>query len=671
MLLCCCDTCCNLRSWTDNSGLETSWSEHIGSSDDCSNSSVVSVWMSGTNLYVTGYQSTPGNLPVLQKWTDAGSQTWSVEADEVLHLVSDGTTVFVGGPGGLYAYDASDGSDEWSKTTFAVTALCLDGAGGVWAATSDTPNLLKRYNSAGTLQVAFGEQSAVTALCLLGGKLWAGGSPETIDMCDDAAVGDRHGHLARYSLTGDLELWCYPPDEEYSENWRVRRLVTVSGRLYAGYQVVDFPETESNICSLIEWDPDSGRQVASFNISAPEEKQFATACRSVYDMVAGSDFLAVVVRYQTYTGQDFVNLLNASLTRIELDGTEIDSLMRVGSIAVDSSDDLYGGTVVRKCTTDNPDGTPAVISCDATDPCPCGWATPFGRVQVDCGCEEEDDGVPCDVTMYQSFTGCFEDFPATVAMSLVDIGDDDDPDANPTWTGSFSFVFDPCDPNDTFDVEVEVVYECPETPTGTGGGTWTVTYSVYGFVNDPNVLIFRWSVTADPEDVSCSTDTHGHPGFSTEWDGTMDYNLGLGCFSECEFGGCAGFGEECPSGIEEPCCEGLVPEVLTLTITNNSNCACIDNAQYTLTYSSSSGRWEGGGDWCGSTVAFEFWCNDPEWRLDFDFTAGDCTEDGFASDGTVGVCDPLEIELNMVGGGTFGANCCDSAGGDVTFTVTE
>ena len=144
----------------------------------------------------------------------------------------------------------------------------------------------------------------------------------------------------------------------------------------------------------------------------------------------------------------------------------------------------------------------------------------------------------------------------------------------------------------------------------------------------------------------------------------------------CELVNCCGRGDP---DSDDP---NKFPNTLTLTLTNVSNCGCINGQTITLTWNTVQGAWEGtGGALSGActidTASWRLVCSDdgadPAYQCnDFKLilvSGGACVSiEDFANSGCS--CDPLELEFTL---NPAGIGCCDGAFGpyEITATVTE
>jgi hypothetical protein len=146
----------------------------------------------------------------------------------------------------------------------------------------------------------------------------------------------------------------------------------------------------------------------------------------------------------------------------------------------------------------------------------------------------------------------------------------------------------------------------------------------------------------------------------------------------CEINNCCGRGTP---DSDDP---NKFPNTLTLTLTNVSNCACINGQTITLTWDTVQGGWFGTGGALSAgctidTANWELTCSDDGVDPGNDCrdyilvmtqpSGGACvTISDFANSGCS--CDPLELEFTL---NPAGIGCCDSPFGpfEITATVTE
>lgn len=561
--------CCQLRRYAGD--WTAAWTEKISVANECT-ARIIDLRFHSDVLYLVAW-SKHESAPVAQAWDTDGVRQWTVDLPagyQPRRVASDGTRVFVAGSAGetggdLLALDASDGSDLWNATIAeGGYSVCTDGSGGCFVGTAgfqfadcdaQTAGNIRRYSSSGSLLAEFGRGLPtftrywqVRDLLVLGGKLWAGSGGYETQLCCGTPGLPWRGHLARYAFDGTLELLCSNPptggpgsqtrQQLPADSW-VNRLVTVSGRLFAGYQRDNLPDNpyrlETLYCGLAEWDPDNGRLVAAWDLET-DDSGATPLLFGVDGLAAGSDFLAAT----------FDQL---SLATLDLSGSELKSLAPVLLPAVDSSDNVYGALQRWRCDEQTPDVDATIAASGILDDCACGRPTPFGTINIDCGCDEETDGVPCSWSMAQYSTGCMAGFPASVTLHLkhyLPAGH------QAVWEGSFTWEPAGCEYG--FLVTVTVTYDCPAELTGTGGGTWTIRYTF----STPLVVTPGWYVEVTASEQNCDKAADGGPSFTfeaTEADtpvGTVDGCLSCGIWT---IGG--------PGGVDECGCTG-VPETLYL-----------------------------------------------------------------------------------------------------------
>lgn len=128
------------------------------------------------------------------------------------------------------------------------------------------------------------------------------------------------------------------------------------------------------------------------------------------------------------------------------------------------------------------------------------------------------------------------------------------------------------------------------------------------------------------------------------------------------------------------CCDGAeLPETLTCDIDLSIGTACESGTSVTLTYNSTTQKWEGTAAFgtCGHNIILKFYCVGPDcddFRLDVGFD-DDCGGDVPpntqvpASGGSYDCsCDPLDVWFTEARGGIWGHDCSD---GTHTASVTR
>lgn len=662
------ELCCTHRRF-DGSWL-AAWSRHIGSQRECT-ARIIDLRFHSDVLYLVAW-SKHESAPVAQAWDTDGVRQWTVDLPagyQPRRVASDGTRVFVAGSAGetggdLLALDASDGSDLWNATIAeGGYSVCTDGSGGCFVGTGgfqfvdcaeQTVGSIRRYSSGGTLQAHFGRGLPVFTrywqvrdVLVLGGKLWAGSGGYETQLCCGGALSVQapwRGHLARYTFDGTLELLCSNPPTGVAgsetrhqlpaDSW-VNRLATVDGRLFAGYQRdnrVDNPyRLETLYCGIAEWDPDSGRLVAAYDLET-DDSGASPQLLGIDGLAAGSNFLAAT----------FDQL---SLATLDLSGSELKSLAPVLLPAVDSSDNVYGALQRWRCDEQTPDVDATIAASGVLDDCVCGRPTPFGRIHIDCGCDEEDDGVPCSWSMAQYSTGCMAGFPESVTLHLTHYLP-----AGHTAVWEGSFTWEPAGCEYGFHVTVRVTYECPGEPTGTGGGTWTIRYTF----STPLVVTPGWYVEVTASEQSCEKAADGGPSFTFE---ATEADTPVGTVDGCLECGSWTIGGPPDETVDVCGCTGI-PTTLTATFTD-AGCTHLDDATITLTWDGSD-SWDGSGTVCGVTFSLSMTCSGSDFYLDI-ISPTECRWAAFnPTQNTTKNCDAFQVEFG-ISVQDASCPCCDSA----------
>lgn len=690
----------------DNS-FAAEWSVHMDSERECT-ARIVDFVIYSNVIYLIGYKDN-GDTPVLQRWAVNGVIDWSVNLDtnfEPLRLDTDVNyqTWVVGtsaaGTSNVWSFDAVTGAAEWDdEVPQGAYSVCRDTVtnGGCFVGTSEASETnpsgcnspstgpIRRYNSSGAKIAHFGRNgqgtevllggldsvplnARTTALLVVGGKLWAGsGGFRTQLCCDvDEIVKPWYGHLARYNFDGTMEVLCANPwepgggpgswsDWALTQYSTVSRLATGNGRLYAGFlQDVDQLTGDAH-CTVAEYNPTNGRLIEAWAIETDDALDDFR--KGVTGMAATSTVFTVACDQNTLIESDL----------------DLGTPAVVGGVivpALDGSSDVYAAIVTQLCRDAQPAASATVSACTPGDPCNCSGPTTFGRVNVDCGCAAEDDGVPCTVGLQQEFTGCFANWPATVSMTLDRIGNIGNRQA--TWRGEFTVDNSAdCSPDDpswaSLRVEVEAVYTCPDVDTGSGGGTWLLRYTIFAGVTGVGQL-FQFSREADSQ--TC-TGSNGYPQFSVEWPTTDISSTVPDCLDCSNYSGSGDFGGLPP--VDTACCVADTPAVLTATFTDDAgDCPSIDGETVTLTYNSGTAKWEGSATICSETFTLAFYCNGggssaSDFRLDL--TTSTCGGSTGISPNGGAACDPLDVGFGI--GTSDACGCCTGVAPGYTITITE
>lgn len=700
MLCCCnCKTCTHRRldstgtiAWSDNV-----WPKPNSSSFPPCPADIVDM-QARAYLYILAER---GSYYVVQKWTLDGEMLWSVNLTDTAagsrkwlpaRIDSDDTSVWVCGPlnvgvdpsGGFdnfYSLSATNGTTNWSTGNDA-SDIEPDGSGGVFyghfggtdcAIESGTENgYVVQLNSIGTVVRSFGGLGHAYSLLVTGSKLWVGSNGFSTEcFCTEGPV-TIEGCLARYSLTGTLELftgggtWVDSLKDQTSllgsaDAYVNRLALSPDGHILCGlYNLATY-------CLLIEFRADTGALVRSFDLSDALTGDGTFA--KVESLACTSSTIGVVAG-QT---ENFLYLFDESATKIAtkrhrgyLTGTtymysnaaEPLHLTEYNAVTATTSAFFAGGTEAG-CTPHNDDADATPSACDAEQECECGDFNTRGQAVVGCGCEDGVDPT-CEGTLYVSFTGCLANMPSPLTLSYVDpslgTGCDTGCDAGGhQWNGtigSFQPFPDLTLPDQcalTLDGTVTVCYDC------------TTGWSVKFCITNGGIAFATFSATTVTP--SCSP-----PTFTFTFDGTFDY-LSATATACCDgTTGCGGVNQEvteCP--IESPCCTELVPATLTATLTSS---ACSAANGQTITIAWNGAAWLGDATINGETWSVSFGCNG---------TTSDTCAAKWSIGGYVGcqptlafgesgcACDPFSVTfITTVSGG----GCVGCVGDDLTVVIT-
>lgn len=116
-----------------------------------------------------------------------------------------------------------------------------------------------------------------------------------------------------------------------------------------------------------------------------------------------------------------------------------------------------------------------------------------------------------------------------------------------------------------------------------------------------------------------------------------------------------------------------LPRRLTLTLTG-ATCDCADGTVIYLDWNNTTDKWEGTGDYCGSTMTVKIWClrtlpSGSSWQGTVDWVGG-CMGAGvhidLAARYTIAECDPVHLRWTFSTPG-----CCATIFANTIFDVTE
>lgn len=298
--------------------------------------------------------------------------------------------------------------------------------------------------------------------------------------------------------------------------------------------------------------------------------------------------------------------------------------------------------------------------------CPCCGGSNTCKLYVNCGC----NGISCgDIILNQNFTGCLSQFPSQVTMSRVTRLPEYSSDCecgkvsnlngvgssnSIVWRGTFTISsFQSCG---SFCFQVEITFRCDTD-------TWVIRYYGGSACIGPTFM--------QKEHVgTCDVDGNGNPGFILSLD-ENDITLVYSCFDCTSFSGSGNFGGSALSTISVGCCENLLPETLTGTITNVSGCSGFTEGQ-TIEFSyAGSSEWRANniGISCKS-AGFSNWSltcsglSSSDFTLSMNHTFTNCSIAPIAPD--VSLCSPINLvflcDVPL-------CQCCNPAE-DATFTLT-
>lgn len=140
----------------------------------------------------------------------------------------------------------------------------------------------------------------------------------------------------------------------------------------------------------------------------------------------------------------------------------------------------------------------------------------------------------------------------------------------------------------------------------------------------------------------------------------------------------------CSNDVYVPCCENSLPSTLTVTLTDDGDCTCLDGLTGTLVWNPATERWTGtvtSAANCGpgedevATVTVNLYCDCTEscaatdWKISVSDScaSGGAAETELTVDSGTVTCDPFYASASSVA--ILG--CCNGAVSDVTFEVSE
>lgn len=683
MICCCaCKTCTHRRLdssgtiiWSDNV-----WDKpHSGNFPQCP-ADVIDMQARGF-LYLIARLREGGERVVAQKWTLDGINVWSVllpgtSAGSVewlpARIDSDDTRVWICGPlapglspsgdfDNFFCLDSDDGAILWRRGNDA-SDIEPDGSGGVFyghfggtdceVETGTENGYVVHLDENGDPIRSFGGLGHAYSLLNTGSALWVGSNGFSIPcFCPEGPV-TIEGCLARYSLTGTLELftgggtWVDSTKDQVSllgspDAYVNRLAVSPDGHILCGlYNTLD-------LCLLLEFRQDTGALVRSFDLSVSDEGD--NVFGKIHALACTSSAIGAVTGYT----ENFLYLFDESASKIAtkrhrgyLTGTHYmysnaaRPLLTTEYRAVTAtSSAFFAGGTEAGCTPHNDDTDATSSACDAEQLCECGDFNTRGQAVVGCGCEDGVDPT-CAPIVYNTFTGCLANMAGTLTFAYVDpsLGTGCNTGCGAgghQWNATIpSFSAGACG---TLAGTATVCYDCVSG--------WSLKYCITS--GGSPFATFRVTIT----DSFCNP-----PSFTFTFDGTADY------LSEAAEACCAGLtgcgGMNNTGGC--PICECSSPPD-TAFATATSSCGAVNGAtgsgdltdgdHYTATLSA-----------CGLTAILR--CISGGWRIEM--SPPECFLT--STTGASGQCDPFEwsATFTYLNGGS--CTCCSTGGITVTFT---
>jgi hypothetical protein len=126
------------------------------------------------------------------------------------------------------------------------------------------------------------------------------------------------------------------------------------------------------------------------------------------------------------------------------------------------------------------------------------------------------------------------------------------------------------------------------------------------------------------------------------------------------------------AGADKPFCCRQIPETLHLTYTADSNCACLNGVQLTLTYNPLTSKWEGSTTACGQTLSVKFWCADATLGIGgfaYSFQCGSHPLQTIGPPLTATSCKPFLLTTS--GLTTYGGCCPGPLQSSITLTFSQ
>lgn len=122
-------------------------------------------------------------------------------------------------------------------------------------------------------------------------------------------------------------------------------------------------------------------------------------------------------------------------------------------------------------------------------------------------------------------------------------------------------------------------------------------------------------------------------------------------------------------GVSTACCGNSLPETLTLTFTQSTDCCYTQSASISLTWNPSQSRWEGTDTSCGFDSIFYFYCDGVTDCTDFvlEWICDGLPETPVSADGGCS-CSPLSVSFSLFP--DAGATCC-GVSSTLQITITE